>query len=385
MVEKAQSGHPGAPMGQAPMAYLLWTRFLRHNPANPDWPNRDRFVLSCGHASALLYSLLHLAGYGLSMEEIQHFRQWGSLTPGHPEHELTKGVETTTGPLGQGIGNAVGMAIAQCLSAQRFNRDGFPLFDYRVWAFVSDGDMMEGISHEACSLAGHLKLSALKVFYDANEISIDGPTSLSFTEDVGKRFEAYGWRVLHVEDGNDLAALEAAMKTAEAEDERPTFVVVKTVIGYGSPAKQGTSKAHGEPLGKDEVVAAKKNLGWPLEPTFLVPAEAQAPFDEAKKRGGQQEEEWKGLVDRYRKAHSDAGAELDQRLSGKLPDGWQDALPTFNPADKPIATRAASGQVLNAIAAKLPQLVGGSADLTPSNNTAIKGRADFEGERRAGG
>ncbi len=383
MVEKAASGHPGAPMGQAPMAYLLWTRFLRHNPANPDWANRDRFVLSCGHASALIYSLLHLAGYGLSMEEIQHFRQFGSLTPGHPEHELTRGVETTTGPLGQGIGNAVGMAIAQCLSAQRFNRDGFSLFDYRIWAFVSDGDMMEGISHEACSLAGHLKLSSLKVFYDANEISIDGPTSLAFTEDVGKRFEAYGWRVLHVNDGNDLAALEEAMKTAEAEEERPVFVVVKTIIGYGSPGKQGTAKAHGEPLGKDEVEAAKKALGWPLEPTFHVPDAGRAPFEEAGKRGRQLEEEWNRLKDRYRQAHPDTGAELEQRLSGKLPDGWQDAIPTFNPGDKPIATRAASGQVLNAIAPKLPQLVGGSADLTPSNNTAIKGRTDFEGDADA--
>jgi len=379
MVEKAQSGHPGAPMGQAPMAYLLWTRHMRHNPDNPDWPNRDRFVLSCGHASALLYSLLHLGGYGLPIEELQRFRQWGSLTPGHPEHELTRGVETTTGPLGQGLGNSVGMAMAECLSAQRFNRDGFDVFDYDVWVIASDGDMMEGISHEAASLAGHLKLGKLNVLYDANEISIDGPTSLAFTEDVGKRFEAYGWHVQHVGDGNDLAALDAAMDAAKAEAGRPSLIVVKTIIGFGSPEKQGTAKAHGEPLGPEQVTASKNNLGWPLEPTFLVPEAARAPFEEARKRGQKLEKEWHDLVNRYRQAHADAGAELDQRLAGKLPDGWQDAIPTFKAGDKPIATRAASGQVLNAIAAKLPQLVGGSADLTPSNNTAIKGRADFEG------
>ncbi|HEX9944569.1 MAG TPA: transketolase [Thermoanaerobaculia bacterium] len=384
MVEKAQSGHPGAPLGQAPLAYLLWTRHLRHNPDNPDWPNRDRFVLSCGHASALLYSLLHLAGYGLPMEELQRFRQFGSKTPGHPEHELTRGVETTTGPLGQGIANAVGMAIAERMGRQRFSREGFPVVDYNVWVFASDGDMMEGVSHEACSLAGHLKLGKLKVFYDANEVSIDGPTSLAFSEDVGKRFEAYGWRVLRVADGNGLDALENAIEDAEAETGRPTLVVVKTIIGYGSPGKQGTAKAHGEPLGKDEVAATKNALGWPQEPTFYVPEEARQPFEEARQRGHQLEEEWNGLMRRYREAHPDLAAELDQRLSGKLPDGWQDDIPSFKPGDKPIATRAASGQVLNAIAPRLPQLVGGSADLTPSNNTAIKGRTDFEAANAEG-
>lgn len=384
MVEKAQSGHPGAPLGQAPLAYLLWTRHLRHNPDNPDWPDRDRFVLSCGHASALLYALLHLAGYGLPIEELQRFRQFGSKTPGHPEHELTRGVETTTGPLGQGIANAVGMAIAQRMSAQRFNREGLPVFDYRMWVIASDGDMMEGVSHEACSLAGHLKLASLKVFYDANEVSIDGPTSLAFSEDVGKRFEAYGWRVLRVDDGNDLQALEAAIETAEDESTRPTLVVVKTIIGYGSPGKQGTSKAHGEPLGKDEVLATKKALGWPEEPTFYVPDEARQPFDEARQRGHRLEAQWNDLMRRYREAHPEAAAELDQRLCGRLPDGWQDAIPSFNAGDKPIATRAASGQVLNAIVPKLPQLVGGSADLTPSNNTAIKGRTDFEAANAEG-
>jgi transketolase len=384
MVEAAQSGHPGAPMGQAPLAYLIWTRFLRHNPDNPDWPNRDRFVLSCGHASALLYSLLHLAGYGLPIEELKRFRQFGSKTPGHPEHELTRGVEVTTGPLGQGISNSVGMAIAERMSAQRFNRDGFPLFDYRIWVHTSDGEMMEGVPHEACALAGHLKLSRLKVFYDDNKVSIDGPTSLSFSEDVGKRFEAYGWRVLRVEDGNDLQRLTAAIQAAEAEEDRPTLVIVRTIIGFGSPNRQGTSKAHGEALGPEETAAAKKNLGWPLEPTFYVPDAVRAPFDEARQRGQELEKQWNALLQRYRQAHPEAAAELDQRLSGKLPDGWQDAIPTFDPKDKPIATRAASGKVLNVIVPKLPQLVGGSADLTPSNNTFIEGRSDFEAANAEG-
>ncbi|HYO12740.1 MAG TPA: transketolase [Thermoanaerobaculia bacterium] len=384
MVEKAQSGHPGAPMGQAPMAYLLWTRHLRHNPDNPDWPNRDRFVLSCGHASALIYSLLHLAGYGLPLEELQRFRQFGSKTPGHPEHELTRGVETTTGPLGQGISNAVGMAIAGKMGAQRFNREGFPVIDHRVWVFASDGDMMEGVASEACSLAGHLRLGNLKVFYDANEISIDGPTSLAFTEDVGKRFEAYGWRVLHVNDGNDLTALDAAYHTAAAETVLPVLVVVKTVIGFGSPGKQGTAKAHGEPLGADEVVAAKKNLGWPLEPTFLVPDEARTSFEEARQRGHRLEAEWNDLVKRYREAHPDLATDLDTRLAGRLPEGWQEGIPTFSPEDKPIATRAASGKVLNGIAPRLPMLVGGSADLTPSNNTLVQGRTDFSAAQAEG-
>jgi transketolase len=383
-VEAAQSGHPGAPLGQAPLAYLLWTRFMRHNPDNPDWPNRDRFVLSSGHASALLYSLLHLAGYGLSVEELKHFRQFGSKTPGHPEHELTRGVEVTTGPLGQGISNSVGMAIAERMSAQRFNREGFPVLDYRVWVIMSDGEMMEGVSHETCSLAGHLKLSRLKVFYDDNKVSIDGPTSLSFSEDVGKRYEAYGWRVLRVEDGNDLTRLTAAIQAAEAEEDRPTLVIVRTIIGYGSPNRQGTSKAHGEALGPEETAATKKNLGWPLEPTFYVPEEAKAPFEEARKRGQELERQWNELLQRYREAHPDLAADLDRRLAGKLPDGWQEAIPTFDPSDKPIATRAASGKVLNAIVPKLPQIVGGSADLTPSNNTAIQGRTDFEAANSEG-
>jgi transketolase len=378
MVEKAQSGHPGAPLGQAPLAYLLWTRHMRHNPDNPDWPDRDRFVLSCGHASALLYALLHLGGYGLPMAELERFRQLGAKTPGHPEHELTRGVETTTGPLGQGISNAVGMAIAGKLGAARFNRDGFPLFTHNIWVLASDGDMMEGVASEACSLAGHLKLGALKVFYDDNGISIDGPTEISFTEDVGKRFEAYGWNVLRVGDGNDLEALEKAIAEAEAETERPTLVAVRTVIGYGSPHKGGTAEAHGSPLGAEEVLATKKALGWPAEPTFLVPDGAREPFERARERGHKLEQEWNDLLRRYREAHPEEAADLDGRLANRLPDGWQDALPKFKPDDKPVATRAASGQVLNALAAKIPLLTGGSADLTPSNNTFLKGLPSFE-------
>ncbi|MGH9362268.1 MAG: transketolase, partial [Thermoanaerobaculia bacterium] len=296
MVEAAASGHPGAPLGQAPLAYLLWTRHLRHNPDDPDWPNRDRFVLSCGHASALLYALLHLAGYGLPIEELKRFRQLGSKTPGHPERELTRGVETTTGPLGQGLGNAVGMAIAEQLLAARFNREGFPVVDYRTWVFASDGDMMEGVASEACSLAGHLKLGNLTVFYDDNDVSIDGPTSLAFSEDVGARFTAYGWHVQHVGDGNDLAALEAAIRGAAAETERPSLVVVRTVIGYGSPKKAGTAEVHGSPLGKEEAEATKRALGWPLEPLFYVPEEALPPFERVRERGREMQAEWEELV-----------------------------------------------------------------------------------------
>jgi transketolase len=312
------------------------------------------------------------------MEELQRFRQFGSKTPGHPEHELTRGVETTTGPLGQGLGNAVGMAIAQKKEAAAFNRDGFSLFDYRVWVIASDGDMMEGVTSEASSIAGHLKLGNLKVFYDANEISIDGPTTLAFTEDVGKRYEAYGWHVLHVKDGNDLQELEKALKAAEAETERPTLVVVRTTIGYGSPNKAGTAESHGSPLGADEVLATKRALGWPEQPTFLVPDEARAPFDESRERGKKLEAEWNDRVKRYREAHPQDGTDLERRLSGKLPDGWQEALPKFSPSDKPVATRAASGKVLAAIAERVPELIGGSADLTPSNNTQVKGFGDFE-------
>ncbi len=318
------------------------------------------------------------------MEELTRFRQLGSKTPGHPEHGHTEGVETTTGPLGQGVGNAVGMAMAQRMSAAHFNQEGFPLFDYRIWTFASDGDLMEGIASEAASLAGHLKLGNLKVFYDDNQISIDGPTSLSFSEDVCARFAAYGWRVLRVEDGNDLEALEAAFAEAEAESERPMLVAVRTVIGYGSPGKQGTAEAHGSPLGKEERAAAKRALGWPEEPTFRVPDEARAPFAAAQARGAELEEAWNGLRERYAAAHPELAADLDRRLKGELPAGWQEGLPNFTPADGSMATRAASGKVLAGIASRLPHLVGGSADLTPSNNTSVKGRADFSAAHAEG-
>jgi transketolase len=383
MVEAAKSGHPGAPLGQAPLAYLLWTRYLRHNPADPDWPNRDRFVLSCGHASALLYSLLHLAGYGLSMDELRRFRQWGSLTPGHPEHELTKGVETTTGPLGQGVGNAVGMAIAERMSAAHFNRDGFPLFDHRTWVIASDGDLMEGVASEASSLAGHLGLGKLTVFYDDNEVSIDGPTSLAFSEDVPARYAAYGWHVQRVADGNDLVALEQAIDAALAEEKRPSLIAVRTVIGYGSPEKGGTAEAHGSPLGPEETKATKRALGWPEEPAFLVPEGATAPFEAAGERGARLQKEWEELRGRWSAAHPEPAADLDRRLRGELPEGWVAALPKFTPGES-IATRAASGKVLQALTAKVPQLVGGSADLTPSNNTLPKGREDFSAADPAG-
>lgn len=384
MVEAGKSGHPGAPLGQAPMAYVLWSKYLRHDPANPDWFGRDRFVLSCGHASALLYALLHLYGYGLPVEELRRFRQLGSKTPGHPERELTKGVETTTGPLGQGLGNAVGMAMGREMLAARFNRPGFPLVDWRVWAFASDGDMMEGVASEACSLAGHLRLGALNVLYDDNHISIDGSTELAFTEDVGARFAAYGWHVQRVGDGNDLAALDEAMAAAEAETERPSLIVVRTVIGYGAPKKAGTKEAHGEPLGPEETRATKENLGWPLEPTFLVPDEARPVFDAAASAGAERARRWRDLLGRYSKPYPTEAADLERRLAGRLPQDWGSGLPDFDGQEPEIATREASGKVLNALAAALPELVGGSADLTPSTKTQPKGSEDFSARNRAG-
>ena len=384
MVEKADSGHPGAPLGQAAMTYWLWSRHLRFDPAAPHWPNRDRFVLSCGHASALLYALLHLAGYPLSMAELERFRQLGSKTPGHPEHDLDLGIETTTGPLGQGLSNAVGMAMAQRILAQRFNRDGFPLFDHRVWVNASDGDMMEGVASEASSLAGHQALGTLNVLYDSNHISIEGPTPLAFSEDVGQRFAAYGWHVQHVDDGNDLAALEAAIGAAEAEDGRPSLIVVRTVIGFGSPGKAGSADAHGSPLGADEVKATKQNLGWPLEPTFRVPDGVRERFQAATAPAAAARRDWEAMLERYRAAHPDLAADLDRRLAGELPGGWDDGLPRFAESDGPLATRSASGKALNALAARLPELIGGSADLAPSNNTMIQGEADFEAATPAG-
>ena len=384
MVEKANSGHPGAPMGQAAMAYLLWTRFLRHDPEDPGWPNRDRFVLSCGHASALLYSLLHLSGYKMTLDDLKSFRQLDSKTPGHPEYEPGHGVETTTGPLGQGISNAVGMAIAQRLLADAFNRPDFLLFDHRIWVFTSDGDMMEGVASEASSLAGHLGLGNLIVAYDDNGISIDGPTSLAFSEDVPRRYEAYGWHVERVDDGNDLEALSAAYKSARAENTRPSLIAVRTHIGFGSPNKQDTAASHGSPLGAEEVRLTKEALGWPLEPTFNIPEETREVFTAAAERGSQQRREWSTLLERYRDAHPELAADLEQRIAGELPADWSAIMPRFKPEDGPLATRKASGAVLAALAPELPQLVGGSADLAPSNNTYLKGFADQSAAKPGG-
>jgi transketolase len=377
MVEAANSGHPGAPLGLAPLAYVLWSRHMRHDPNDPRWPDRDRFVLSCGHASALLYGLLHLAGYDLPMEELKNFRQLGSKTPGHPEFGLTPGVETTTGPLGQGLANAVGMAIARRHLAGRYGRPGHSLFDHRVWVIASDGDLMEGITAEASSYAGHFRLSELKVFYDDNKISIDGSTDLTFSEDVAKRYEAYGWFVQRVEDGNDLDALDAAAERAAAETERPSLVVVRTHIGYGSPNKQDSAASHGSPLGADEVKLTKAALGWPTEATFHVPAEAVDAFEAARQEGARANGDWQKALESYTRAHPEAAAELRRRLAGELPEGWEQALPTFQPEDGKLATRKASGKSLNAVAGLLPELMGGSADLAGSNNTMIAGEGFF--------
>ena len=382
-VQQAESGHPGTAMALAPLAYVLWQRHLRYNPANPDWADRDRFVLSCGHACMLLYSALYLSGYDLSLDEIKQFRQWGTRTPGHSEHGVTPGVEATTGPLGQGTGNAVGMAIAEAQLAALFNRPGHAIVDHYTYFLASDGDLMEGISHEACSLAGHLKLGKLIGFYDDNHITIDGDTALAFSDDTGKRFEAYGWHVQRVADGNDLDALDNAIRAAQRVADQPSLIIVRTHIGWGSPHKQDTAEAHGAPLGVDEVKLSKQNLGWPTLDPFHVPGEALAHWRRAQARGAGLEAEWRKKWDAYRKAHPELAAELERRLAGKLPDGWDGALPAFGPKDAQ-ATRAASGKVLNAIAPRLPELIGGSADLAGSNNTDIKGAGSFSAEQRAG-
>ena len=367
-VQQANSGHPGLPMGTAPMAYTLWTRYLRHNPTNPTWANRDRFILSGGHGSMLLYSLLYLTGYDLPLAELKRFRQWGSLTPGHPEYGLTPGVETTTGPLGQGLSNGVGMAIAEAHLAKVYNRPGYEIIDHYTYAIVTDGDLMEGVASEAASLAGHLRLGKLIYLYDDNQISIEGSTDFAFTEDRGKRFDAYGWHVQKVDDGLDVKAIDQAIQAAKL-DPRPSIIMVRNIIGYGLPTRQGTAKAHGEPPGDKELNAAKDNLGWPQEPRFYVPDEALALFRQAVAQGAQQEKAWQQKFEAYRAAYPELAAELERRLAGKLPDGWAVDLPEF-PADaKGMASRASSGKVLNAIAAKIPDLVGGSADLAPSTNT----------------
>jgi transketolase len=383
-VQKANSGHPGLPMGAAAPAYALWTRFLKHSPRNPRWPNRDRFVLSAGHGCMLLYSLLHLTGYDLTLDDIRQFRQWESKTPGHPEHQLVEGVETTTGPLGQGFGNGVGMAMAERYLAARFNRPGHEVVDYRIYALVSDGDLMEGVASEAASLAGHLGLGNLVYIYDDNHISIEGATELTFTEDRAKRFEAYGWFVQTVADGNDLASVDKALRAAQAERDRPSIIMCRTHIAYGSPNKHDSAGAHGSPLGEEEVKLTKKNLGWPEEPAFYIPEEALAHFRQAIERGAKAEAEWNEKLAAYRKAYPDLAAEWDRFVRGELPEGWKSKLPTFKPSDGQLATRQASGKVLNAIAPVLPTLIGGSADLAPSTDTLIKGETDFEKANYAG-
>jgi transketolase len=382
-VQKANSGHPGLPMGDAALAYTLWTRHLRFNPANPAWPNRDRFVLSGGHGSMLLYSLLYLTGYDLSLHELENFRQWDSRTPGHPEYGRTPGVEVTTGPLGQGFGNGVGMAIASTHLAAVFNRPGFEVIDHWIYAIVTDGDLMEGVSSEAASLAGHLKLGRLIYIYDNNHISIDGNTRIAFTEDRAARFIAYGWHVQTVEDGNDVEAVDRAIQAAR-QDPRPSLIVAHTHIGYGLPTRQDTEKAHGEPPGDEELDGAKQKLGWPLSPRFLVPADVLDHFRQALPRGQKLEEEWNDLMNRYRAAYPELAAELNRRLSGVLPVDWDRDLPEF-PADvKGMATRVSSGKVLNALAKHIPELIGGSADLAPSNKTWIDGSPSFQAESPQG-
>ncbi|MCA9928495.1 MAG: transketolase, partial [Anaerolineales bacterium] len=382
-VQQANSGHPGLPMGAAAMAYTIWTRHLRHNPTNPHWANRDRFILSGGHGSMLLYSLLYLSGYDLSLEELKDFRQWGSRTPGHPEYGLTPGVETTTGPLGQGFANGVGMAVAEAHLAAQFNQAGHDMIDHTVYAIVTDGDLMEGIASEAASLAGHLQLGKLIYLYDDNRISIDGSTELAFTEDRGARFAAYGWHVQYVADGNDVAAIDAAIQAAK-DDPRPSIIVCRTIIGYGLPTRAGTSKAHGEPPGDAELNGAKENLGWPVEPRFFVPDEVLAFYRQAVNKGAELESAWNAQMAAYRVDYADLAAELERRLAGKLPEGWETAVPTFPADEKGMATRVASGKTLNALAAAIPELMGGSADLAPSNKTWLAGTPAFSHETPEG-
>jgi transketolase len=383
-VQKADSGHPGLPLGAAPMAYVLWQRHLRHDPRDPHWPDRDRFVLSAGHGCMLLYCLLYLTGYDLTLDDLKSFRQWGSRTPGHPEFRVTPGVEATTGPLGQGTANAIGMAIAERMLAHRFNRPDHEIVNHRTWAIVSDGDLMEGISGEASSLAGHLELGKLTFLYDANEVTLDGPASVTFTEDVARRYEAYGWHVQTVENGNtDLDAIDSAIEAAKAEVTRPSLILVHTTLGYGSPNKAGTSEAHGSPLGRDEVARTKKNLGWEWEEPFTVPPEALSNFRKAIDRGRDFSSDWRNRFEKYRKDQPDLAREWQMGLDLALPDGWDSTLPTFAAGEKE-ATRTAGGKAMNAIADKVPYLVGGDADLGVSTNTTLKKFASFEAATGSG-
>jgi transketolase len=376
-VQKANSGHPGLPMGAAAMAFALWTRHLRFNPQNPEWPDRDRFILSGGHGSMLLYSLLFLSGYDLELEELKDSRQWGSRTPGHPEYGVTPGVEVTTGPLGQGFANGVGMAIAAEHLASEFNRPGYEVVNHFIYAIVTDGDLMEGVASEAASLAGHLRLGRLIYLYDDNKISIDGSTDLAFSEDRLKRFEAYGWHVQSITDGNDVEAIDAAIRVAK-QDPKPSIIAIRTHIGYGLPTRQDTAKAHGEPPGDEELDGAKRNLGWPVAPRFVIPDDVKNFFRQAVERGAAMEFEWQKCMAAYHEAYPGLAVELERRLNGDLPIDWDQDLPIFAADAKGMATRAASGKVLNALAGKIPELFGGSADLAPSNKTWIDGTPAFQ-------
>ncbi|MBA7614155.1 Transketolase [subsurface metagenome] len=384
-IQKANSGHPGAPMGAAAMAYVLWDRFLKHNPGDPKWPDRDRFVLSCGHASAMLYALLYLTGYDLPLEEIKQFRQWESRTPGHPEYEPALGIETTTGPLGQGFANGVGMAIAERWLAANYNKPGHELINHYTYAIVSDGDLMEGISSEAASLAGTLRLGKLIYLYDDNDISIEGSTNITFTEDVSQRFKAYGWHVVGPIDGMDVASVDKAIRMAQAESNCPSLIICRTIIGYGSPNKAGTGSAHGEPLGEEEVRLTKERLGWSYEEPFAVPPEVLAHFRQAQERGRHYQEEWQKIFEAYRQAYPDDARQLEEDLRGDLPEGWDnDLVGLFQSGDKPVATRVASGQVMNTIAPRVRSLMGGSGDLAPSTKTILKDKGDFGADNYLG-
>ena len=377
-VQQANSGHPGAPLGIAPMAYVLWDRFLKHNPEDPKWPDRDRFILSCGHASAMLYALLHLTGYDLSLDDLKQFRQWGSRTPGHPEYGTVPGLEVTTGPLGQGFANGVGMAMAESWLAASYNRPGHEIINHHTYAIVSDGDLEEGISSEAASLAGNLRLGKLIYLYDDNGISIEGKTGITFTEDVKKRFQAYGWQVVGPINGFDIASVTDALHEAQADKERPSLIICRTIIGYGSPNKAGTAAAHGEPLGEEEVLLTKKQLGWEYAEPFTVPPEALNHLRKAQERGRKQQNEWQQRLEAYCRAYPDDARHLEEELHGDLPAGWDSDLDNlFKEETKPVATRSASGLVLNILASRIRSLIGGSADLAPSTKTGLKDGGEY--------
>lgn len=383
-IQKANSGHPGMPMGCAPIAYSLYTKLMNHNPANPGWFNRDRFILSAGHGSMLLYSTLHLCGYEVSLDQLKLFRQFGSLTPGHPEYGLTPGVETTTGPLGQGFANAVGMAIAQEYLGALFNKGKFRIIDHYIFGICSDGDLMEGVSHESASLAGHLKLGKLIFFYDDNKITIDGSTSLTFSEDVGQRFEAYGWQVIRINNVNEISQIMDAVSKAKSESKKPTIIITKTNIGFGSPNKQDTAEAHGSPLGDEEVRLTKKKLGWPEDLTFHIPEEISEIFLKVKEEGIEKEKQWQNIFNEYQNEFPAEASMFISYMNNNFGDEWESSLPVFEDEGKKLATRAASGKVLNSIASKLPTLIGGSADLAPSNNTFLKDFGEFSADNRSG-